>query len=104
MAQFLVKFIGHIVSKRGKLPAEIYHTLITEVPGAKELDEEYRKQMKAFIANGGMHVFKNPLIHTVTVADNTIFVPMHMIEFIDSEVTRLGGDIQDPTDPRTVMQ
>lgn len=96
MAQYFIRYIGHLIQQPGiAMPTVIYFDMIRSFDhegGEDGLQSFVNQQAMIFVAQQGMAVLKN--INQVqdgtrVTYDHKMFVPMHMIAFIDCVVRRI---------------
>jgi hypothetical protein len=106
MADYKIRFVGHIseaVRPEG-FPREIYYDLLfREQDDGITVRDITNQQMAYWVKIQGMTVLKDHTPKLSNDIDVTMFVPMSMISFIDTQTSRLAAPIPNKKDPNVKL-
>lgn len=108
MSDYVVRFKSTLVPflKPVDWPDEIVSEVYIRAKDFTELRDTVNKNMLIFVKQGGttfMKESKKPFEENTQTLDLRIFVPFHMIQFIETETKRMVTDVPD-IDDGTIFQ
>ena len=97
MADYTISFVGHIVPsfRPHGFPAFVRDDMVCRVESLDGLRKMTNEKYISYIRNGGMFVYVNPaqVDDSKYVPDAQMFIPMHMISYINTITKKLASDI-----------
>lgn len=96
---YLIRFIGHTVKNRPTtMPPKVYQDVVVHVKDFEELRKEVDRGSYLIIQYQGMIVMKDPqamMKNDIATLEQRIFVPLHMIHFVETKVQKLASEVPD---------
>lgn len=96
MPDYMVKFIAHIIEefRPENFPKKVFKDMFVRVVNNDGLRAKTNEGLREFILNQGLIILKDPTIEVNEFRqDVQIFIPAHMISYLETETTRLAGQI-----------
>ena len=98
---YLIRFTGHVIKNRSPLmPPKVYQDVVVHAENFDELRKQVDKGSFLIIQYQGMIVLKDPqktLKNDIPTIEERLFVPLHMIQFVETSIKSLANEVPDMT-------